>query len=129
MSIGYREAMEAKTRERREAESSEFSAHAQPKAEMKITTTERVQPCVAGKNEKGEIVWEGRAMSLWQRLMFPLTYIGDFKAFWIKRKFFVETGIESDNPECVSAVFHAAIHSNQELEKKYKRRTITHKGD
>jgi len=48
----------------------EFSAP-DPNARMKIVTkVERVQPAVAGVDEHGEFIWEGREMPRWQMEMF-----------------------------------------------------------
>ena len=42
-----------------------------PSATMKIVTKcERVQPCVAGVDKNGELIWEGRTMPHWQQEMF-----------------------------------------------------------
>lgn len=44
-----------------------------PTGKMKIVTTfERIQPTVAGTDEKGELIWEGRAMARWQMEMFKV---------------------------------------------------------
>ena len=63
----YRDAM-------RRISQSEFSEN-QPKPEMKIVTKiERVQPCFAGVDDKGNMVWEGREMPRWQQELFRKTY-------------------------------------------------------
>lgn len=42
-----------------------------PSATMKIITKcERVQPCVAGVDANGDLIWEGRTMDHWQQEMF-----------------------------------------------------------
>ncbi len=44
-----------------------------PRAKMKIVTKiERVQPTMAGVDEHGDIIWEGRAMPDWQMKMFRI---------------------------------------------------------
>lgn len=50
-----------------------------------VTNCERVQPTCAGLDAKGEIVWEGRAMSRWQMEMFRKQYHiskEEFGHFW-----------------------------------------------
>lgn len=57
-----------------------------PSAEMMIVTKcERVQPCVSGVDEKGELVWEGRTMPRWQQEMFRIAI--DIWMFMTKRPF------------------------------------------
>ena len=60
-------------------------------------TIERPQPVVTGINPKGELLWSQIEMPLWQRLMFPIRYCGDFAAFWQKRRMVVMLGWEIDD--------------------------------
>ncbi len=58
-----------------------------PKAQMKIVTKiERIQPVCVGVNDKGEFVWEGRAMARWQMEMIRVTvnWFGNFFTRWIE---------------------------------------------
>ena len=59
--------------------------------------SDRKQPVVIGKDEKGELVWGFIPMARWQMAMFPLKYYGDFMAFWMRKHFFDLTGHEMDN--------------------------------
>lgn len=70
-----------------------------PTAKMNVVTNcERVQPCVAGVNEKGELVWEGRAMPRWQMEMLrvAVNWFSDFFTRWceLARQ---DLDIEDDN--------------------------------
>lgn len=73
---------------------------------MKTTTkSERVQPVCTGVDERGELVWEGRAMEYWQMAMFPVRYAGDFLAHWTRMSlrgvglYFDEAGSSMDISE------------------------------
>lgn len=56
-----------------------------PSAPMKIVTeSENVQPCVAGVNKYGELVWAGRAMASWHNEL--LRRIGLRPSFFIETK-------------------------------------------
>lgn len=58
---------------------------------------ERLQPVVKGVDAKGELVWGSIPMPLWQQVMFPLRYVGDFIAFWMKRKALETWGRSNDD--------------------------------
>jgi hypothetical protein len=74
----------------------DFSAEKQPKVVMPIVTKiERVQPYMAGVDAKGRMIWEGREMPRWQRELLRVTYLGDFMAYWMRRRFEDSTGYEA----------------------------------
>ncbi len=73
-----------------------------PSAKMKIVTRcERIQPTCAGVDKNGDLIWEGREMAYWQKLMFRIPYFGDFVLSWTLRKQREQTGFESMESEGV----------------------------
>lgn len=88
-----------------------------PKASMKVVTTcERIQPTCAGVDANGNLIWEGRAMSRWQMLMFPLRYVGDFTSFWASKVLSEVLGIECN-------VSSMTLEANKKYSKKVRRHT------
>lgn len=86
---------------------------------------DRKQPIVIGQDTKGELIWGFVPMSYWQMAMFPLKYIGDFAAHWMRARMFAEYGMECD--QVSSATFQSFVPGP--LEKKYKEKRRHHKGD
>lgn len=92
------------------------------RAKMKIVTDqERIQPTCVGIDKKGRLIWEGQAMAMWQMLMFPLRYFGDFQAFWDKKHMNALLGIDVEDPKLINADFQSYI-PNKQLTEKYKNR-------
>ncbi len=54
------------------------------------------QPICKGTDKKGELVWGFIPMPRWQQVMFPVRYVGDFLAFWLKQQLFERRGYEGD---------------------------------
>jgi len=82
--------------------------------------TDRIQPTCTGTNEKGELTWEARAMAVWQVAMFPVRYVGDFMAFWIRHSFFSKTGYEGDGTEPSMELRKGKYESTQPKRKHHK---------
>jgi hypothetical protein len=89
---------------------------------MKI---ERPQPIVIGINEKGELIWSNMEMPMWQKRMFPIRYVGDFRAFWIKLSMMQGMDLVLEGGH--NAQFTHYVPA--EYEKKYKAKRKNHKGD
>lgn len=85
----------------------------------------RQKSIVVGTDEKGEFIWSLVPMAYWEMVMFPLRYVGDFKAFWMKAKMLVDLGYEME--EGISADFQSWVPGP--LAKKYAAKRGHHKGD
>ncbi len=59
--------------------------------------TDRVQPVVKGVDEKGEFIWGVIPMPYWQMIMFPVRYVGDFAAHWMKVAMLHNSGMEVED--------------------------------
>lgn len=94
-----------------------------PKARMKIVTKiERVQPYVAGIDERGEFIWEGRTMPRWQMEMFRLfvDWAGSRYRQWIEMFYYQDSERAfrpdgSDVPDQDKAMTKAHINDRRRM--------------
>lgn len=92
-----------------------------PNAKMrKNRKADRVQPACAGTDKNGNLVWKAKPMPLWQRMMFPLNYKGDFGAHWAKVKdLWAQQGMEyeGDSMRLLSRVYGVLADKYAEMKR------------
>lgn len=95
----------------------------QPSASMKIVTKcERIQPTCTGVDKNGELIWEGREMAFWQKLLFRVPYLGDFINSWTTRSDTEKTGHEFLDKEGKPLIPSADVTRESHTEYKAKRK-------